>query len=348
MTPPRPEDYARHFPENGMKLLLQEPLNVRDLLTLAGSPHAGDIDYPRVQADPTTYVQRDYRHVESDLVLRAPLKKGGLSLILYVLIEHQTEPDTLMAFRVLEYVTQILKAQLREWLQTHASPAGFQFQSVLPVVLYTGTRPWPELTPLADLFAGAGRFASLAPTLDPLFVPLRDMPARRLSGSGGYFGQLLRLVQGRREPEAIFRGLLDAVVQELESMPPKERPRWQGLLSYLHALVYYEREPGEHAGLQDRIEQSVRSERHRQEVETMGKTIADMFREEGEKEGMQKGKKEGKKEALLSQLRLRFRNLPAETVALVESCDDESQLQAWIDAFAKARTLAQVGIRPPQ
>ena len=163
MDEERIRQIARQFPENGLKLLLQQPLNARDLLRIARYRFTDRIDYDRLQHDPTTYVQRDYRHVESDLVLRAPLKKGGLSLILYVLIEHQTEPDPLMSFRVLEYVTQILKAQLREWLQTHASPAGFQFQSVLPVVLYTGTRPWPELTPLADLFAGAGRFASLAP-----------------------------------------------------------------------------------------------------------------------------------------------------------------------------------------
>ena len=35
MTAHRPEDFARQFPENGLKLLLQWPLNVRDALRIA-------------------------------------------------------------------------------------------------------------------------------------------------------------------------------------------------------------------------------------------------------------------------------------------------------------------------
>jgi hypothetical protein len=76
----------------------------------------------------------------------------------------------------------------------------------------------------------------------------------------------------------------------------------------------------------------------------MGKTIADMFREEGRKQGGV----ESLRAALLRQLRLRFGNLPAETVAIIEACDNPAQLDTWIDAFATARTLAQVGIRAPQ
>ncbi len=73
----------------------------------------------------------------------------------------------------------------------------------------------------------------------------------------------------------------------------------------------------------------------------MGKTIADMFREEGQK----KGELTTRRLTLLRQLRLRFGKLPAETVALIESCSDPDQLDAWLDAFVTARTLAQVGIR---
>ena len=59
--------------------------------------------------DPTTYVQRDYRHLESDLVLQVPVKTGGKPrrILLYILIEHQSEPDRFMPLRVLEYVALI-------------------------------------------------------------------------------------------------------------------------------------------------------------------------------------------------------------------------------------------------
>src|SRR5262249_35857520 len=72
-------------------------------------------------------------------------------LIIYILIEHQSEPDPFMAFRVLEYVVQIYKRQLTQWQALHGSLDGFQFQPVLPVVLYTGTRTWGRLVNLSEL-----------------------------------------------------------------------------------------------------------------------------------------------------------------------------------------------------
>ena len=47
MTTHRIEEFARQFPENGLKLLLQQPLNVRDLLRIARYPHTNAIDRRR-------------------------------------------------------------------------------------------------------------------------------------------------------------------------------------------------------------------------------------------------------------------------------------------------------------
>ena len=54
MTTHRVEDFARQFPQNGLKLLLQQPLNVRDLLRIARYPHINAIDFDRLPLDPTT------------------------------------------------------------------------------------------------------------------------------------------------------------------------------------------------------------------------------------------------------------------------------------------------------
>ena len=72
MTTHRVEEFARQFPENGLKLLLQQPLNARDLLHIGRYRHADAIDYDRLQHDPTTYVQRDYRHVEQQNLWNGP------------------------------------------------------------------------------------------------------------------------------------------------------------------------------------------------------------------------------------------------------------------------------------
>src|ERR1043166_5573470 len=84
---------ARRFPENRMKLLLEHRLNVQDLPQLTASPLIPAIDFAGMKRVGTTFVQRDYRHVECDVVLTAPFRppgasRGGKRLLVYVLIEH--------------------------------------------------------------------------------------------------------------------------------------------------------------------------------------------------------------------------------------------------------------------
>ena len=346
MTTLRPEDFARQFPENGMKLLLQRADNLRDLLNIAHLNLVDRLAFPRLEIDPTTYVQRDYRHIESDLVLRIPIKGRKRPLLVYILLEHQSEPDAFMVFRVLDYVVSILRAQVRAWLQEHDTLTGFRFQPVLPIVFYTGSRPWPELGLLSELFEDLASFPELSqrlPRIEPLFLNLSDTPARQLTREGGAFGQVLRLFQARQARQDEFGDLLEQVVAALDDLSGSALVRWQELMSYLHALVYHERAEGEHPVLHQRIEQKVRDQRRRQEVGDMKKTIAEMYREEGELRGELKHARR----ILLQRLKNRFGQLPDDIVQVIESSVSVSQLDEWHDAALTARSLKGVGIRPP-
>ena len=175
----------RQFPENGMKLLLEDPANVQDLLRLTQSDLLPLIDFDQLQLVRTTYVARDFRHVEADVVLTAPLRSPGAArrrtvVWLYLLIEHQSEPDELMPIRLLDYLVQIIRAQMRAWASKHPSFAGFRVQPVLPVVLYTGTRSWDTPGRLFDLVEFGERFRRLMPDFEPLFV---NLPACRRTSS---------------------------------------------------------------------------------------------------------------------------------------------------------------------
>jgi hypothetical protein len=121
MSRARLEAIVREFAQNGLKLLLEHPRNVQELLAVTSHDVVGLIDLERMRRVPTTFVQRDYRHLEADVVLHAPLRRqrGRRGVMVYILIEHQSEPDPLMAFRVLEYVVQIYKAQVRQWERRH-------------------------------------------------------------------------------------------------------------------------------------------------------------------------------------------------------------------------------------
>lgn len=353
MLTSRLEAIVRQFKQNGMKLLLEDARNVQDPLALLDPDWLSGIDFTQIVLDRTTYVQRDYRHIEADLVFHAPWRppdkvKRSRRSTLYILIEHQLEPDPLMILRVIEYVIQIYKAQLRRHRKQHDSDADIQFQPVAPIVFYTGARGWESLGQMADLVAEGARFSDMVPQLKPLFVNLRALAPEHLESAGGYFGWLLRLVQERRARREEFRALVERVIEHLETMPAAELERWKEMLSYISALVYHDRDEGERQELQETIESSVYEQIHRREVHVMGRTIAEALEEKGRK----KGKKEGRmqeairtrRKLLIRQLEERFGEVPPETAALVKASKDTEELDAWLIRLVKANTLKQVGI----
>ena len=60
MVEPRVLQIVRQFWKNAIKLLLENPKNVRDLLALAGADVVKRIDLSRVELIRTTFVERDY------------------------------------------------------------------------------------------------------------------------------------------------------------------------------------------------------------------------------------------------------------------------------------------------
>jgi hypothetical protein len=356
MAKARIRQIIRQFQENGLKLLLEDPRNAEDLLRLTDSDLVARLDCDRLELVRTTFVQRDYRHVEADLVLRAPLRsrRGRRRQVvwIYILIEHQSEPDELMVLRLLDYVVQIFKHQVRQWRSQYGTRRRVRLQPVVPLVFYTGTQRWESLGQLKDLMEVGELFARVTPHLEPLYLNLGATSAEQLQAQGGAFGRVLRLVQKRGVVAEEFQQLLTEVVGDLESLAAEQRLRWLELLSYLRALVYHERKPAEEARLTEVIERSVQTDEHREEVFHMFRSMADQHKAEGRKEGRQKGRQEGevhaRRQTLLRQLRKRFGDLPAAVMAQVKRTTDLGQLDTWLEQVVVATTLAEVGISAKQ
>jgi len=330
---------ARHFQENGMKLLLEDPRNVRDLLALTGHETIPSIDFDRVRPLPQTFVTRDYRHVEADVVLMAPVRGPAARprrVWLYILIEHQSQPDPTMPLRILDYVVQIYRFQARRWDDRHPSRSGLRLQPVLPVVFHTGSRRWEQVGRLVDRVEGGERFRECIPVLDPLFLNLPAIAPQRLETEGGFFGWVLALVQGRKKRPRRFRQLLVRVIRALEAMPERERMRWLTFLSYIHALVYHERSAAEQPELRLHLDASAATDVDRQEVVRMVKTYAEVVKEEVCREMA--------RAILIRQLGRRFGEVPDELVAVIQTTTDLGRLNGWLDLMVTSETLEAIGI----
>jgi hypothetical protein len=342
---------VRNFSENSVKFLMHNSANVQEGLRMIAPEQARLIDFAKLTVMQNTFIAPDFRHLETDILLRAPLlgkRKGKqtLPIWIYALIEHHSQPDDLAVYRALRYLMQVFDLQYRQKKSKQGQSRNLRFDPVLPIVFYTGTQKWERLTPLCELLEQGQLFADLTPQVSPLFFDLSTTEPGKLHQEAGLFGWVLHLLQQRHGDAGDFRALLQQVVGQVQQLPESQQGRWRDLLWFLHALVYHEREEKEHEPLAEFICQTVSSRTREVEVRSMGRTIAEKLRAEGEAKGMKKGKlegkQEGKQEALLRQLRKRFDSLPAEIEAQVKATKDETQLDTWLDEIVTAKSLAKM------
>jgi hypothetical protein len=331
--PPDVVPLVRKFANNSFRYLFRQPDNVADLVRWRTPQIAASIDFAHLAVQADTFIAPGFTELESDVLLRAPWRSGRKSaqVQVFILIEHQSEPDEHAVFRAARYTLQVYDKQEKQWLQAHPNTRGLRFDPVLPIVFYSGTRSWDELPPMQQLVHHGELFGPLLPTLSPVFINLASTDPAVLQDRVGTFGWVLWLIQQRRRQEPEFRDVLQQVVARVDRLYVQEPGRWEHLLWFAHALVYHAREESEREPLADFIRATVRKQ-EQAEVQIMGKTIAEALEE--------KGALRGKREALLQLLRLKFKRVSAAITAEVQATQDSEQLDAWLEAVLTADRIS--------
>jgi hypothetical protein len=332
--------------------MLRTPASVREMLHILEYRLTDRLDFAKMKLQPTSLIPRDFRHIETDMIWTAPFRIGAKgsrkTVTIYLLIEHQSEPDGLITFRVLEYVVHMLRTQLRAWKRKHGSTTNFRFQPIVPIVLYTGTRPWSEIPPLGTLFLANEEFSDILPTVKPLFLNIGVIRNELLQDPKEMFAWVIRLLRNCDTDSREFAGLTSQILAVGDQISEIEKLRWRDLLTYLHSFVYHYREPNEGARLQELIEDAASAHGFQAEIHAMKMTMAEKHRKEGRKKGREEGREEGQLETkradLLSLLSERFGELAPEIVERIEAEKDFDILDNWFKRGINARNLNQVGI----
>jgi hypothetical protein len=101
------------------------------------------------------------------------------------------------------------------------------------------------------------------------------------------------------------------------------------------------RNVNERDSLREELERAIQTQTVRKEIHSMGQTIAEALREEGER----KGRIEGKQETLLLQLRQKFGNKVTRAVAAsIHRTRDLRMLDEWLGNVVAADALEDVGV----
>src|SRR5437867_9989153 len=109
------------FPDRAIRRLLEDPRNLRELLTEIVPELAARLDFEAVEKVDRSFLMEDWRRREADLFLRIPFRTDEAQppVLVCVLVEHQSGPDPRMPLRVLLYGVLYWEREWKAWEDNH-------------------------------------------------------------------------------------------------------------------------------------------------------------------------------------------------------------------------------------
>ena len=111
------------------------------------------VDLQTLALHPQSFVSDDLRLQTADVLFSVQTtrpQKRHTKAYMYILVEHLSTPDPMLAFRILKYMVAIWDHHLTKSLPRQRVPLPL----ILPFVLYTGRRKFTHSTAFFDLFDG--------------------------------------------------------------------------------------------------------------------------------------------------------------------------------------------------
>lgn len=255
---------------------------------------SGLIDFSSLELYPGEYIDNVLKGSSSDLVFKVEINKADAYL--YLLFEHQSSPEPMMAYRLLKYMVRLWESILKDNSALNTLPP------ILPLVLYQGKVPWKASPQFIDLMDDPPvSFLPFLPSFSYLLVDLVHDSADKVVDD--VYGQIsLHLMK------AVANGtLLETVVRDGDLI--RRLLSQDNALELLETVFRYMLQADDSIdieGLQQLVVQAVSTDKG---DKVMG-TIAEKIEEKGVQrgllqgleKGMQKGLKEGVKEVAVRML----------------------------------------------
>src|SRR5208337_3839217 len=104
-------EVIREFNDRGTLWLLEDPVHLRNLLQILEPELAARLDIDHAERINRSLIPADLLKQETDLIFRIPFRTDsnevGVAVLIYVLLEHQSKPDSLMGLRLFLYLGEL-------------------------------------------------------------------------------------------------------------------------------------------------------------------------------------------------------------------------------------------------
>lgn len=317
----RPASPHDHF----FRYVFAQVDHARDMLRLlVGEQTARLFDWSTLKLEPGSYIDERLRASMSDLLFSLRFRDSSHRGLVYLVWDHQRNPNVYMPLRMLNYSGRAL----RDYTRSYGAVHGY-LPPIIPVLVYQGPGRWPGPIRLSDLHHIPGEI------VPPVFVELH-MVVHELDHGSIPLDELT--VLARNALRVLRAAALGALVIE----HAKRISEW---VKEVHgnsqdddfeAIVEYILQATKDRELMRNIYRYV------SETKADGTMSgADWLRADGKAEGMVEGRVEGAAQLLLRILGQRFGELPRDVGARVRG-GTLPELERWASRLLLAGSLEAI------
>ena len=249
-------------------------------------PLGAAIDLRTLTVVKESFIDEQLRNYFSDMLFHARRKQGG-DVLIYILLEHKSLPDVMVALQLFLYLARIWQP----YFQDKQRPLPLVF----PVVFYHGTEKWsvsPQFSGLFD-FTGVESLRAFLPEFKYHLCDLSKIDVTK--------GEP-RLRAGLATLKYVFRHELPTRIGEIFQLI-KLLPQRRGFLYLKTVLTYLTRAAKK---LKRETIQLGLQQTFPEHEEVLMQTIAEQWIEEGVQQGLQQGAQQQAAETALRLLHRRF------------------------------------------
>jgi len=244
------------------------------------------IDFSTLEPQKDSFVNDKLRLKVADLLFSVNV--NGNPGYIYLLLEHASTPDRFLPYRMLQYTLSIIDHHLKK------HPKEKKLPLVVPLILYTGDKPYTYSTDLFDLFEKEKDLAK-STFLNPYqLIDLNKIPDETLREAYYWFGAAALTAKHIRDFDLV--SLVESMIDLFL------RLKDEGLDNYVHVTLSYIFKAGEvkdEEAFRDVIRSGLSSN-----DEEIVMTLAEKYRQKGEIKGRLEGRLEALHETALNFLKL--------------------------------------------
>ncbi|MGM0509463.1 MAG: Rpn family recombination-promoting nuclease/putative transposase [Fusobacteriota bacterium] len=156
-----------------------------------------EIDESKIKLEDSLYPDGVESNRESDIIYKVNYKREDI--FVFILLEHQSNVNYLMTFRILEYMMKLWRKYIDEAGQKSKNKS-FKLPPIFPIIFYDGINNWTAVKKFSDKIVDSKRFKKYIPDFEYDIINLNDISFQTLESYEDLLSAIL-LIDKIKKPE---------------------------------------------------------------------------------------------------------------------------------------------------